>query len=132
MPRPKGRASSFGMVDFLNIAAAVLTIAFGAFGFLAPRFTLDALDLKPTDSNMGLSEMRASVGGLFVITGLFALMVPQAVVFAMLGVAYSGAALGRLISLMLDSPPRGKLLVFFGIEAALAGWLLAANSHAFG
>ena len=38
------------MIDLLNIVAALLTIAFGLFGFLAPRYTASALDLAPTDS----------------------------------------------------------------------------------
>ena len=57
------------MIDVLNVIAALLTIGFGLFGFLAPRYTASALDLAPTDSAMGLSEMRASVGGLFVVAG---------------------------------------------------------------
>ena len=35
--------------------------------------------------------------------------------------------LGRVLSLIFDKPPLRKLLVFGGIEAALAVWLLAAN-----
>jgi hypothetical protein len=42
-------------------------------------------------------------------------------------VAYGGASLGRATSLVLDNPPRTKALVYFGIEAAMAVWLIAAN-----
>lgn len=115
------------MVDILNIVAALLTIGFGAFGFLAPRYTAAALDLATTDTTMGLSEMRASVGGLFVVAGCAALILAAPMAYAMLGFAYAGAALGRAVSLVLDSPPLGKVLVFGGIEAALAVWLIAAN-----
>ncbi len=115
------------MIDMLNIVAALLTIGFGGFGFLAPRYTAAALDLAPQGSTMGLSEMRASVGGLFVVAGAAALILATPMAYAMLGFAYAGAALGRGVSLVLDAPPRGKVLVFGGIEAALAFWLIAAN-----
>jgi hypothetical protein len=45
----------------------------------------------------------------------------------MVGFCFAGAALGRGLSLILDHPPLRKTLVFGGIEAALALWLIAAN-----
>ncbi|MGZ2258045.1 DUF4345 family protein [Roseobacter sp. A03A-229] len=115
------------MAEFLNISASLLTIGFGLFGFLAPRYTAGALDLAPTASTMGLSEMRASVGGLFVVAGLAALWLDQPLAYAMIGFAFVGAALGRLVSLIFDNPPRRKVLIFGGIEAALAAAFLWAN-----
>jgi hypothetical protein len=115
------------MIDAINMFCAVLTIGFGLFGLVAPRYTASVLDLAPTPSTMGLSELRASVGGLFVIAGLAALWLNVPTAFAMIGFAYAGAALGRLVSIVMDAPPRGKVLLFGGIEAALAAWLIAAN-----
>lgn len=115
------------MIDTLNTLASLLTIAFGLFGFLAPRYTASALDLAPTDSTMGLSEMRASVGGLFVVAGLAALWIDAPLGYAMIGFAFVGAALGRCLSLIFDKPPVRKVLIFGGIEAALAAWFLLAN-----
>lgn len=117
------------MVSALNILAAVLTIGFGAFGFLAPAFTANALDLAPTNSTMGLSEMRASVGGLFVVTGIAVLWLNQPMAYVMLGVVYAGAALGRFVSVALDNPPLIKALTFGGIELVLALWLILANMN---
>ncbi|MEY8837401.1 DUF4345 domain-containing protein, partial [Cribrihabitans sp. XS_ASV171] len=62
------------MITTLNIIAAVLTIGFGLFGLIAPAYTANVLDLAPTGSTMGLSEMRASVGGLFVVSGIAVLL----------------------------------------------------------
>ena len=115
------------MTELLNIFACLLTIAFGLFGFLAPRFTASALDLAPTNSTMGLSEMRASVGGLFVVSGIAALLIAQPLAYAMIGIAFAGAALGRVVSLLRDTPPVRKVLVFGGIEAGLAAWLILGN-----
>ncbi len=115
------------MIDLLNIVAAALTVAFGLFGFLAPRYTASALDLAPTTSTMGLSEMRASVGGLFVVVGIAAVWLNEPLGYAMIGFAFVGAALGRIVSLVFDKPPLRKVVIFGGIEAALAAWFLAAN-----
>ena len=115
------------MTDTLNLLAALLTIGFGLFGFLAPSYTASALDLAPTTSTMGLSEMRASVGGLFVVAGLAAIWLGSPMAYAMVGFAFAGAALGRAVSLVLDNPPAMKVLLFGGIEAALAAWLVLAN-----
>ena len=115
------------MTDTFNLISTLLTIGFGLFGFLAPRYTAAALDLAPTQSTMGLSEMRASVGGLFVVAGLGALWLDHPLAYGMLGFAFAGAALGRVISLVLDAPPMRKVLIFGGIEAALAAWFLSAN-----
>lgn len=124
---PAPSTTSQGMVDILNIFSALLTIIFGLFGFLAPRYTASALDLEPTTSTMGLSEMRASVGGLFVVAGLGAIWLGEPLAYAMIGFAFAGAALGRVLSVIFDKPPLGKVLVFGGIEAVLAVWFLAAN-----
>ncbi|MFK7867763.1 MAG: DUF4345 family protein [Roseobacter sp.] len=115
------------MIEIVNILCAVLTIGFGLFGFLAPRYTASALDLAPTDSTMGLSEMRASVGGLFVAAGLAAILLGDPLAYAMIGFAFAGAATGRVLSLIFDKPPLKKVVIFGGIEAALAAWFLLAN-----
>ena len=118
------------MIDIVNVIAAIATIAFGAFGFLAPKYTMAALDLAADGSTMGASEMRASVGGLFVAMGIYCLIWGAAPAYFMLGVAYAGATAGRALSLVLDAPPRRKVLIFGGIEAVLALWLIAMNGPA--
>ncbi len=115
------------MTDILNLIAALLTIGFGLFGFLAPRYTASALDLAPKSTTMGLSEMRASVGGLFVAAGAAAIWLNDPLAYAMIGFAFVGAASGRVLSLILDAPPLKKVLIFGGVEAVLAAWFLWAN-----
>lgn len=115
------------MPHLINILCCVLTIGFGLFGFLAPRYTAAALDLSTGNSTMGLSEMRASVGGLFVVAATAAMVMNHPVGYAMLGFAYAGAALGRGVSIVIDRPPLARATIFGGIEAALAFWLIWAN-----
>ena len=115
------------MVDFINILMALASIAFGAFGWLAPRYTMSALDLRQGDSEMGVSEVRASVGCLFVGLGVGCLIIGEPMAYLMMGVAYAGASVGRATALVLDNPPRNKALLYLGVEAAMAVWLIAAN-----
>ena len=114
-------------MDYINPALALLTIFFGAFGFLAPRYTASALDLVPSPSTMGLSELRASAGGLFVAVGLWCLITGDPSAYFMLGVAYLGAGIGRVASIVLDKPPMKKALVFVAFELPPAIWLLWYN-----
>ena len=111
-------------MDFINPAIAILTIAFGAIGFFAPRYTASALDLAAQGSTMGLSELRASAGGLFIALGLWCLFSGDPSAYFMLGVAYFGAGAGRLVSIVLDKPPFKKALVFLAFEWPPAAWLI--------
>ncbi|MEM6636004.1 MAG: DUF4345 family protein [Pseudomonadota bacterium] len=115
------------MTDVLNITLAVLTIGFGAFGWLAPRFTASVLDLKPGQTTMGLSELRASVGCLFVVTAAAALFLDDPMAWVMLGIVYAGAAAGRLTSCLLDRPTTTKAWIYFGVEAVMAAPLILLN-----
>ena len=116
------------MVEYISIGLALLTIGLGTFGFLAPRYTASALDLETTHTTMGLSEMRARVGALFVAVGFACLFTGSASAYFMLGVVYAGAATGRALSLILDAPPFRKALTFFAFEAIPAAFLLWAHS----
>lgn len=112
------------MASYIDSAFALLTLALGLFGFLAPRYTAEALNLKTEGSTMGLSELRASAGGLFVALGLGCLLIGTGWAYAMLGLAYAGAAAGRLVSILIDRPPMPKAFVWFLFEAVPAAWLL--------
>lgn len=115
------------MIEILNIAMALLSIGLGCFGWLAPRYTLQALDLQTNGSTMGLSELRASAGALFIGLGIGALYFSAPIAYAMVGFAWAGAAVGRVTSILKDEAPTGKTYVFAGVEIAVAVLLLAIN-----
>jgi hypothetical protein len=115
------------MIDILNAVAAILSIVFGAFGMLAPRYTAGVLDLKTGDTTMGLSEIRASVGCMFVAMGVACLWLGEPWAYFMLGIVYVGASVGRGLSLMLDNPPFPKAHLYFLFEVVFAAWLVIAN-----
>ena len=114
------------MTDLMNIALALLSIGLGAIGWLAPRYTMDLLEIAPTGSTMGLSEIRAASGALFVGLGLGAIFLGTPLAYAMVGFAWAGAAVGRLTSILADGPTRQKN-TFFAVEIGVAAALLAVN-----
>lgn len=116
------------MIDLLNILCALATIAFGAFGFLSPRFTAGVLDLKTDGSTMGYSELRASVGGGFVVLGLACLWLNDPMGYFMMGIVYIGLTLGRGVSIVIDKPPFAKASLYFAIELIIAAFLIWANA----
>lgn len=115
------------MTDTLNILAALITIGLGAIGWLAPRYTAQVLDIETGKTTMGLSEIRASAGALFIGMGAGAILLGTPEAYAIVGMAYAGAATGRLTSILRDGAPFPKAHGFFAAEVALAAWLIGAN-----
>ena len=105
-------------MDIINIIFAALSIGLGCFGWLAPRYTLGALDLKMGETTMGASEIRASAGALFVGMGIGALLLGTPEAYVMLGFCWCGAAMGRMTSLILDGTSQKKW-VYFIVEAGV-------------
>ncbi len=113
-------------MDTINIIFAVLSIGLGCFGWLAPRYTMGALDLRDGETTMGMSEVRASVGALFVGMGVGALFLGTPEAYLMLGFCWSGAAVGRLTSLVLDGTSSRKW-IYFIVEAGVGIPAIALN-----
>jgi hypothetical protein len=115
------------MTDIVNIALALVSIGFGLIGWVAPRYTLQVLDLQRGASTMGLSEMRAASGCLFVGLGAGAILLGTAQAYLMVGFAWGGAAVGRATSILLDEAPTRSTWIFFLVEAAVAAALIGLN-----
>lgn len=115
------------MIDIVNILLALASVGLGAIGWLMPRYTMELLDMAPTRSTMGLSEIRAASGALFIGLGLGAIVLNTPLAFAMVGFAWGGAAIGRLTSIIADGDASRQKVTFFVIEAAVAITLLAIN-----
>ena len=113
-------------MDILNIIFALLSIGLGCFGWLAPRYTMGALDLKGGDTTMGMSEVRASAGALFVGMGVGAIWLGTPEAYLMLGFCWAGAAMGRLTSLVMDGATRQKL-TYFAVEAVVGVAAIVLN-----
>lgn len=115
------------MTDILNVLIALSSIGLGAIGWLAPRYTMAVLDIVPTHSTMGVSEVRAASGALFVGMGFGALVLGTPLAYAMIGFCWAGAAAGRLTSILADGPVTQRKVVFFAVEATVAALALGLN-----
>lgn len=113
-------------MDILNIIFALLSIGLGAFGWLAPKYTMDALNLTGHTDTMGMSEISASAGALFVGMGSGALILGTPAAFAMIGFCWLGAAIGRLTSILRDGAT-SKKWIYFAVEAAVGITALLYN-----
>lgn len=105
-------------MDIINIIFALLSIGLGCIGWLAPRYTMDVLDLSGGKTTMGMSEIRASAGALFVGMGGGALLLGTPEAYVMLGFCWCGAAMGRLTSLIIDGAFQKKW-IYLGVEAVV-------------
>ncbi len=112
---------------YINNALALVSIGFGMIGWLAPRYTMRTLDLSDGGSTMGVSEIRAASGALFVIAGIGAMILGTPEAFAMIGFVWGGGALGRITSLLLDGQTRRKW-IFFISEITVAVVALGINT----
>ncbi|KIT15954.1 DUF4345 family protein [Jannaschia aquimarina] len=114
------------LASILNVLLALATIGFGAAGWLAPRWTMEKVSLSDTGSTMGLSEVRAASGALFVVAGLGALLMGSPTAYAMLGFIWLGGAVGRATSLLLDGTTTRKW-GFFATEIGVGLILVTVN-----
>jgi len=117
------------MIDFINVLMMLATIGFGLIGWLAPGYTMEKLDLlcKP-GTTVGMSEIRAANGALFVGLGVAALVYGQPIGYAMVGFAYTGAAIGRLTSIVVDKSGERITYAFVSAEIVFAAWLVLVNA----
>ncbi|MEM6276915.1 MAG: DUF4345 family protein [Pseudomonadota bacterium] len=113
-------------MDIINVIIALFSVGFGLFGWVAPKYTMDVVDLQDGGSTMGMSEVRAASGGVFVITGLAALIIGSPSAYLMAGLVWGGGATGRALSLIFDGQTSKKWW-FFAIELAVAIAALWAN-----
>ncbi|MBF9031487.1 DUF4345 domain-containing protein [Rhodobacterales bacterium HKCCE3408] len=114
-------------IDIVNLAIAVLTIGLGLLGWLAPRWTMQQLDMRAGPTNMAYTEVSAASGCLFVGLGLGAIFLNEPLGWLVMGFAYAGAAIGRVTSIVRDNAASRQSWTFFGCEAAIAAWLIMAN-----
>jgi hypothetical protein len=85
----------------LNFIGAIFTTVLGIGGLLRPLMIAKLVGLTPSAPH-GISEIRATLGGLFIALGGFALYSQNTVIYGAIGVGWVGAAIARVFSLMID------------------------------
>jgi hypothetical protein len=102
---------------------AVATLGMGGLGLVAPRACARLVGLKAV-SGAGFAEFRATYGGLFLMLGLTPLVTGEAAAFLVSGLAWLGAAGGRVVSIVADRSRERANVIAVGVELAFAGLLL--------
>jgi len=108
----------------LHNVGSCITLGLGLLGLLGPRRAARLVHVAPEGLD-GLSELRATYGGHFAALGVFTLAGQDPVAFALLGAAWIGTALGRLLSVLLDSSHATRNFGALLFEAVLGVLLLA-------
>jgi hypothetical protein len=89
------------MINAINILGALMTVGMGCLGLFAPRAASRVTGLTATNKT-AFAEFRATFGGMFVVLGMIPLLSGEPFAYLMAGMVWLGAALGRVVSLLLD------------------------------
>lgn len=108
--------------------AAVLSLLLGLYAIVSPRGALRLVGLSLDPSRVeGISEVRATYGGVFTGISLAALLTGSPVAFLVLGSGWAGALVLRLVSSAVDRVPVKANLPGIATEGLIAaGCLLPA------
>lgn len=111
---------------FLANAGAVITLGLGLLGLFAPARAAGFTSIQPVGL-IGKSEIRATYGGLFAALGLACLLTQAPGVFLAAGLAWTGAAVGRTFSVVVDGSRSAKNFGAIAFELIIGLLLLAPH-----
>ena len=114
--------SAFLGLDLHDLGAAV-TASLGLMGLVRPDAAAAFTHVRPSGA-VGVSEIRATYGGFFLALGAYALWTQAPLAFTTAGVAWAGAAAGRLVSVFVDRSTSATNAGGVVFEAAVAALLL--------
>lgn len=112
----------------MSVAAqigAVISILAGCLGLIWPRKVSAVIGLH-LPGPLGVSEFRATYGGLFIGAGLAVLLIGTREAALVLGAAWGGACLARAVSLVVDRSRSKENIAGLAIEGVIAALLLVA------
>ena len=109
--------------QFFNVVACIAIILFGVYALFRPFEVASMAHLKTDDAN-GTAEMRINFGGLFVMMGIAPLVLNDAVAYQVVGLAFIGALVTRLITLVVDHPQTERMFVVSGLFELVVGLVL--------
>jgi len=112
------------LAEIANHAGALITAGLGVMAVVSPASAAAFTSMSPV-GKLGVSEIRATYGGFFLALGAYAMWSQHEAAFAAAGIAWAGAALGRLVSVFADRSTEPKNLGGIAFEGAIAGLLLA-------
>ena len=112
-------------MSLLAYIGATVSVLAGLAGLLWPRRVSAVIGLQ-LPSALGVSEFRATYGGLFAGAGATVLILASRDAALVLAAAWLGAFVARVISLVVDRSTSKENLAGLGIEAAIGTMLALA------
>lgn len=107
----------------VNAIGAGLTSGLGLMGLSNPMMVARLVGIMPTAPH-GLSEIRATYGGLFIGLGGLALYAQDPKIYAAVGCGWMGAAIGRICSIVVDRQMSKMNIGGIVLEGVIATLLL--------
>ena len=102
---------------------ATISVLAGLLGLIWPQRVSAVIGLN-LPGKLGISEFRATYGGLFIGAGLAVLLIGNRQAELVLGAAWGGAFAARAVSLIVDKSRSRENLAGLVIEAAVATLLV--------
>jgi hypothetical protein len=112
-------------MNALGYIGSMLSVLAGVMGLLWPRPVSARIGLA-LPSPLGLSEFRATYGGLFIGAGGAVLVSGSTTAATVLGAAWGGAFVARALSVVIDRSRSKENAAGLVIEATMAALLLLA------
>ena len=112
-------------MNALGYIGSMLSVLAGVMGLLWPRPVSARIGLA-LPSPLGLSEVRATYGGLFIGAGAAVLVSGSTTAATVLGAAWGGAFVARALSVVIDRSRSKENAAGLVIEATMAALLLLA------
>lgn len=110
-------------MNALGYVGAAVSVLAGCLGLVWPHRVSAVIGLQ-LPGRLGVSEFRATYGGLFIGAGLAMLALGSRDAAMVLGAAWGGAFIARAISVVVDGSRSKENAAGLGIEAIVATLLL--------
>lgn len=110
-------------VSWAGYIGAILSIIAGSLGLIFPKQVSRTIGLQ-IPGRLGLSEVRATYGGLFIAMGLAVIVIGNSDAAVVLGAAWAGAFVARTVSFVIDKSRSKENVAGLVIEATVAALLL--------
>lgn len=105
---------------------ATISIIAGLMGFLWPQRVSSVIGLR-LPGKLGVSEFRATYGGLFMGAGGAVFVLGSSDAALVLGAAWLGAFIARTISVIINGSTSKENIVGCGIELLVGALLVVGN-----
>jgi Domain of unknown function (DUF4345) len=87
--------------SLFNFTGAILTTGLGIIGLFNPMLIARTIGIERSEPR-GISELRATYGGLFIGLGMSAIYFQNTAIYTTIGCGWIGAAIARICSILID------------------------------